>query len=238
MNKVMRRTVRRFAADFIPDSLECSFAIGIVAHHSRLDQAKQLHDEVQADVLMVDDTNRRLGCEANHRRVWAELATIDTDWSVVLEDDAVPVPNFRNQLTQALSVAPTPFVSLYLGQGFPRQWQHAIRRTLTNTTPNTCWITCGWMLHAVGIAIRSTHIPAMLDYLSTHTYKPVDQAIGHHVRTIGHHTAYTLPSLVDHADGPSVHQHQDGIPRTLPRKAWRTGTRDVWTSRAIEMARQ
>lgn len=174
------------------------FSIGVVAHESRIAQAKQLYDTVSADVIMVDDTHRRLGCEANHRRVWAELATTDTEWAVVLEDDAVPVPNFRDQLTQALNVAPAPYVSLYLGQGFPRQWQHAIRRTLTNTTPSTCWITCGYR----------------------------------------HHTAYTLPSLVDHADGPSVHQHQDGIPRTLPRKAWRTGTRDVWTTKAIEMARQ
>lgn len=213
-----------------------SFTIGIVAHEARLDAAKALADTVAADAILVDDAALRLGCEANHRRCWAELAGSGAQWAVVLEDDAVPVPGFRDQLTAALTVAPAPFVSLYLGRGFPRQWQKRIGETIAAATPETCWaITSGYMLHAVGIAVRSELVPAMLAHLDRAIGVPVDQAIGQHARNTAHQVAYTLPSLVDHADGPTIHIHQDGQPRPPGRTAWTAGTRPQWTDSSIQM---
>jgi hypothetical protein len=215
-----------------------TFSIGIVAHESRITQAKQLYDTVSADVLMVDDANLRLGAERNHIRTWQSLcADFPTaQWLCILEDDAEPVPDFLTQLTAALSVAPAPFVSLYLGRGFPRQWQPRYRETVEAATPDTCWATTsGWMMHAVGIAVRTELVPAMLKHLDQMIGHPVDQSIGQHARNIREKVAYTLPSLVDHADGPTIHTHQDGQPRTPGRKAWVVGSRDEWNSKTIEM---
>jgi GR25 family glycosyltransferase involved in LPS biosynthesis len=213
-----------------------SFALGIVAHESRITQAKELFDEVRADVMYIDGGTQPLGCGKNHERVWQSLTDHHADWLVTLEDDAVPCPNFRDQLAQALAVSPAPFVSLYLGKGFPRHWQQRFGEIIEAASEHTCWaITSGWMLHAVGIAVRADLVPGMLKHLERAIGVPVDQAIGQHARNTGHKVSYTLPSLVDHADGETIHAHQDGQPREPGRKAWRMGTRPQWNSKTIEM---
>lgn len=212
------------------------FAIGIVAHQKRIDQAKSLYDEVQADAMEVDGVLRDFGAEKNAQRVWRRLTEHDAEWAICLEDDAVPVEGFRSQLTQALTVAPAPFVSLYLGKGFPRHWQQRYRETLMAASEDTCWaITSGWILHAVGIAVRAELVPDMLKHLERSVGVPTDQAIGQHARNTKQKVAYTLPSLVDHADGETIHVHQDGQPRTPGRVAWRVGKRPQWNSKTIEM---
>jgi GR25 family glycosyltransferase involved in LPS biosynthesis len=215
-----------------------SFAIGIVAHHSRIDQAKRLYDEVQADVIEIDDTNRKLGCEANHRRVWQALSQIETEWLVVLEDDAMPVSDFRNQLHQALTAAPTPVVSLYLGRQRPPRWQDTIAHHTTKADANNAhWITTDTALHAVGLAIRTPHAHQYLEHIKHRNgWYPPDQALGHWARTVGHAIAYTWPSLVDHLDIPTViAEHRDGSERIPGRKAWRTGGHQQWNSDVVEM---
>lgn len=212
------------------------YNVGVVAHESRLPQATQLAERVAAEVLSVDDHNLRLGCEANHRRVWQALAHCGSEWAVVLEDDAQPVDDFRDQLSAALAVAPAPYVSLYLGKGFPRHWQQRIRETVETAGPDVCWaVTSGWMLHAVGIAVRTELVPGMLNHLEQVIGVPVDQAIGQHARNTKHQVAYAVPSLVDHADTPTIHVHQDGQPRTPGRKAWTVGKRPQWNSNTIVM---
>lgn len=220
-----------------PETRVRTFALGVVAHELRREQAERLAHEVDADVLQMDDGKLQLGAEGNAKRTWASLATFpDTEWSVCIEDDAVPVEGFRDQLAAALAVAPAPYVSLYLGRGFPRQWQKRIGETIAAATPETCWaITSGYMLHAVGIAVRSELVPAMLAHLDRAIGVPVDQAIGQHARNTAHQVAYTLPSLVDHADGPTIHIHQDGQPRPPGRTAWTAGTRPQWTDSSIQM---
>ncbi|AEK07863.1 glucosyltransferase [Mycobacterium phage Yoshi] len=198
------------------------YAIGIVGHTSRLTKAEALADTVQADYLSIDDGT--LGCEGNHRKVWTHLAQRDTDWTVVLEDDAVPCNNFREQLTQALTAAPTPIVSLYLGRQRPYAYQHRIEATIT--TP-ACWLLAPRLLHAVAVAIHTNHIPDMLNSLPPRT--SIDRAISTWTDTV----AYTNPSLVDHSDNGTV-AHPPGT-RQPGRVAWRFGTRDRWTRDAVHL---
>lgn len=214
------------------------FTVGVVAHESRLAHAEQLSDTIQADVFCLDDAAQRLGCERNHKRCWKTLAGHNTDWLLVVEDDAEPVPDFRNQVNQALAVAPAPYVSLYLGTGYPRQWQQRYRETIAKSEadPDICWaITSGWMMHAVAIAIRTQLVPNLLKHLDNSIGVPIDKAIGQHARNTKQPVAYTLPSLVNHADTPTIHVHQDGQPRPPGRRAWTTGTRTTWTSKSIQM---
>lgn len=208
-----------------------AFHIGIVAHHARADQAHALQEQVRATYVHMD--NGTVGCNAAHRKAWTYLAGTESDWAVTLEDDAVPVDGFTQQLGQALAVAPSPIVSLYLGRVRPPHFQPFVEQALTQARQaNSCWLT-GKLLHAVGVAIRTDHIRSMLDESDPNL--PIDQSIGVWARNQGIDTAYTLPSLVDHDDGPTLIEHHDKTPRLPGRVAWWTGTRDVWTDKATAM---
>ena len=206
--------------------------IGIVAHTARTNQAKTLAHTVKADFISID--TGFLGCDDNHTTVQHHLAGLHTVWSVILEDDAAPVNDFCGQLAQALSVAPTPIVSLYLGRRRPPHWQQRIRKAaLRAENENASWIVGTHLLHAVGYAIKTELLPSLLNFDSD---LPVDQHITRWAQTThGHPISYTWPSLVNHLDLPTLVEHPDGKPRHPGRTAWATGTRDQWTTHAVPL---
>lgn len=205
--------------------------IGIVAHTSRATQAKNLAKKVGATFVSVD--NGVLGADDNHEAVQNHLANLPSTWSIVLEDDAVPVHDFRPQLMAALPHAPSPIVSLYLGQQRPPHWQGRIRKALQAAkTEDASWIISTHLLHAVGYCIKTELLPSLLSHNST---LPADQHIGDWAQRYGHTIAYTVGSLVDHADQPTIVDHPDGAPRPPGRKAWQVGGRTTWTSISVPL---
>lgn len=198
--------------------------IGIVGHTARQTEAQALAQLIGADILSIDDGT--LGCNRNHLKVWTHLAEHNTgEWATVLEDDAIPCNNFRDQLDQALAVAPTPIVSLYLGRQRPYGYQDRIAAAI-NT--DACWLLAPRLLHAVAVAIHTNLLADMLTSLPTNI--PIDRAIS---AWAPHTVAYTNPSLVDHRDGTPV-AHPAGS-RQPGRTAWHTGTRDGWTADAVHL---
>lgn len=217
--------------------------------------AAQLATSVGADLILIDDGT--LGASGNHRRAWAWHSEHTRDgWAVVLEDDAVPVPGFRDQLARALAVAPAPVVSFYLGTDGRDFWQSRIRRALGKAAKDTCWlVTAGTLLHAVAVAIRadllaldldspisSPHQTLDLDHANSCTPQtldldiaiPPDTAISNWCKKHDHPVAYSLPSLCDHADMPSVITRRgDPHPRNTPRVAHHFGPRTAWTRHAV-----
>ena len=204
---------------------------------------------VTAEHVVMD--NGEFGCFGNHLRAWRALAQTDAEYAVVLEDDAVPVQCFNDQLQQALSVSPTPVVSLYLGRDRPRDIQPAIRKLISNDV-ESCWITSDRMLHAVGIAIRTSLVQSMIDHITQApaVFMPIDQAIGHWAHSSGYTVGYTWPSLVDHADVDTVIDlHDDGqsrarwvegkhgMPVLQQRIAWNAGIRARWDSSSVGLER-
>lgn len=213
-----------------------SIGIGIVAHVKRYNAARTLRTEVGAQCVSWD--YGCLGASANHLSVWRVLADLDTEWSIVLEDDALPVKDFRTEVAKALDVAPTPVVSLYLGTGSPKCWQTHITRGLAQAQRKGAhWLVCRNMLHAVGIAIRTPLVPNMIRGTQWRT-APIDERItAWSVKTLGtQHVSYPVPSLVDHADWPTLINHPDGQRRVAKRVAHQCGTRDKWNDRAIPIA--
>ena len=204
-------------------------AIGIVAHTARAAEAKALNRAVKADFVSID--NGQMGADNNHYTVQGLLAEFPSTWSVILEDDAQPVDEFRAQAQGALIMAPAPIVSFYYGMQRPQHWQRRMEKALTEANAyNTNWIISTHMLHAVGYAIRTELLPSLLRHESN---LPVDQHIGDWARRYGHTIAYTNPSLVDHLDIPTIVDHPDGQPRRPGRKAWQVGTRTHWTTEAV-----
>lgn len=200
--------------------------VGVVAHVDREGAARRLAATVGADFISVD-RGGVLGCEGNHAAVQRHLAGLPGEWSVVLEDDAVPVDGFADQVAAALEVAPAPVVSLYLGRQRPPQYQRRIEIVCGLADKvGANWLTSPRMLHAVGYAIRTDLLPTLLEFDCD---LPADERIGACFGDV----CYVWPSLVDHADGPSVTAHPDGQPRSPGRRAWRVGSRDVWTSSTV-----
>jgi hypothetical protein len=207
------------------------FSIGIVAHTSRTQQAKTLADQTHAAFISFD--NGDLGCDDNHEAVQHHLANLDTTWSVILEDDAQPVHDLHTQLRHALPMAPSPIVSLYLGQQRPTWAQAGILDAISYATTNTAdWITSSHLLHAVGYAIKTPLLPSLLSFT---TALPVDQHITCWARTYGYAISYTYPSLVDHLDQPTLFDHPDGQQRQPGRIAHKVGPHQHWTTRSVPM---
>lgn len=205
--------------------------IGVIAHRKRITAAAILADFVNADITSVDDGT--LGCNQNHYTVLKALSATPSTWTVILEDDALPVAGFTTQLTQALPLAPSPIVSFYLGRQRPTWAQTGIAEATTKATATDAhWIISTHLLHAVGYAIKTPLIPDMLRFP---TPLPVDQHISRWAQTLGHTIAYTWPSLIDHADTDTLVNHPDGQPRTPGRVAWNTSPHHDWTTRSVTL---
>lgn len=206
--------------------------VGIVAHSARAGQAKALARQIRADFISFD-SGGLLGCDGNHRAVQTHLAALGGDWAVIVEDDAEPIPGFREQLAAALAAAPGPIVSLYLGQSRPRPWQRRVKNALDRANQaGAHWIRGPVLLHAVAYAIRVELLPDLLDY---QTRLPIDQHVGSFAQHHGHDVVYTVGSLADHADGPTLFDHPDGQPRPPGRKAWQLGGHDTWNTRTVTL---
>ena len=160
--------------------------IAVVAHPQRQEQAEALAEEVFAEILLMDDTVRPYGPFVNHLRAWSWLSGGNCPWSMVIEDDAVPLAvsprgtqSFRWQLHAALRAARTPVVSFYLGRSRPPLWQSSIARTVGKTYfRDACFFTSSHLLHGVGYAIRTDLIPDMLQSVAPlqHTLA-IDEAV-------------------------------------------------------------
>lgn len=210
-----------------------SIAVTIVADSRRGDMGVALARQVGAEVIHLDDGT--LGCRGNHNQAWNWHANHPADWHVVLEDDAVPVPDFRSQLVDALAAAPTAtasVVSLYLGSGYIDDWKvkHSIEKA---QRVGADWLlTQGRVLSAVALAIPGNVIPQLQKGLASRKSHAIDSALSLWARGNAHHVAYAVPSLVDHADERSL---ATPLRRRGPRRALSVGVHECWSNKTMFM---
>jgi len=204
----------------------------VVGHVDRILAATDLAHTLGA-VVTLDDGSK--GAAANHLEAWRLTAGLAALWAAVLEDDAQPVPGFLEQAEQALQVAPEPIVSLYLGRTRPKRWQERIAPAVaTADRTGAHWLTTTHVLHAVAVAMHTGLREDWLDFAHGSTLPP-DERLTAWCIARGHRVAYAWPSLCNHADGPTLVRHTNTAGAHGPRKAWRTGTRDTWTDKAVTM---
>lgn len=209
-------------------------ATGIVAHQSRVEQAECLAEQVGAVICNVDDGT--LQCAGNHGTVLSLLVCADADWVVCLEDDAEPVPGFAFHLQQALAHTPAPIVGLYLGTGNPSgQPQRQIRQAVLKAdVTGAAWILGDCLIGSVGYVIRSSLIPDLLGALPEEEGE-YPLRVSRWAQRWELPVAYTIPSLVNHADDDPV-GHPVGQLRST-RRAWMCGSREDWDTGAVELGR-
>lgn len=203
-------------------------SIAVVADIRRDGMGQRLAEQVSADHLSVDEA--MMGCTKNHVSVWKWHAENPADWYVVLEDDAIPVADFRAQLTEALRVAPAPIVSLYLGRGSIDDLRTGVFMNRADLLDVNWIVTQGRIMHAVALAVRSDLLPDLIANLPAGD-QPIDRHLSLWARRSAHRVAYSNPSLVEHADGESLVTRY----RRVERRAWRAGARDAWCDKMMTM---
>ncbi|HDC4357978.1 TPA: hypothetical protein O8L70_000006 [Enterobacter hormaechei] len=185
----------------------------VVGHHSRHKQALRLAESLGA-FLLIDNNDR--GANWNHRRALQWVAE-QSSRVVVLEDDALPVRGFMDQVAVWLARFPCHMLSFYLGTGRPPQYQMQIaERLIVADKTRADYITLSRLIHGVCYSVPPQHVQRVLSRWDNS--KPADYAVGD---AWGGSVVYPCYSLVDHADFESVECHPDSAPRTERRRAWR-----------------
>ena len=62
-------------------------------------------------------TRGGVGCAMSHKAIWEEVAAARKELVLVLEDDAIILPNFRERIPMIISELPETWDILYLGSG-------------------------------------------------------------------------------------------------------------------------
>lgn len=176
------------------------------------------------------------------REAW-QLYDPSADWHVVLQDDAVPCRDMLAGLELALDeVGDRGVVSAYTGTGRPHQAN--VTKALDDAVrKDRSWMATWSLNWGVAIAAPTWTIPAMLEWCERPPMARTnyDMRIGLYYRDVMRWvTWYTVPSLVDHADVPSLVSHggnrfahrvcdgsalevdwsaHDGLPVELPKRA-------------------
>ena len=111
--------------------------------------------------------------------------------------------------------------SLYAGLHFPRHLAPPLAGYIHAAAQRgERWVQASTLNHAVAVAIRQDLVDDMLDNIELLVdYMPIDEAITVWCQERGHEVSYCVPSIVDHADGPTLIDHPDGIERDMPRRA-------------------
>jgi GR25 family glycosyltransferase involved in LPS biosynthesis len=210
--------------------------IGIVGHVSRIVEAQALRESVAADYISIDRSG--IGCVDNHRAVWNHIAAVaqPDEWCIVLEDDSIVASDFRIQAEAVLSHTPNGVVvvSFYLGRMRPAQWREKVKQAVGHAQREQAhWIVGDACLHGVAVAMTGKHALEML-HETRSKQRAFDEAITLWSRKFQYRVGYCYPSIVNHADGPSViDRHPDGQRRERGRVAWVYGSRETWTGRAV-----
>lgn len=125
----------------------------------------------------------------------------DSEWHVVIQDDAIISKNFYEQVVESIEKAPQrTLISFYIGTIRPaeRKITASVRLVESN---NASWILANDLLWGVGFAIPTEDIEPMLEYVSLgRKYRelPYDKRIGVYYKNNKRGVLYTYPSFVNH----------------------------------------
>jgi hypothetical protein len=185
----------------------------IMAHPDRADMVRALESALDRDVPVVWDRAGTASGKGDRvwsvaRRAW-EARHPDTDFHVLIQDDAVVCPDFLAGLEKALDHVPdTALVCPYLGQGsnVPERWTRMADRA---DQQGASWVRSYVLMWGVSIAVPTRFIPDMIAWCDRKVGMPDDMRVGRWFQRQGIDTWYTWPSLVDHRPSPSLTKHRN-----------------------------
>lgn len=205
----------------------------IQGHHSRSGMIRALRERLPTAAVVIDNHNN--GPVATARAAWAAYGKT-ADWHVVLQDDAIPCENFEVELRRVLKNTSCP-TSLYFGCG-TKYRDVGFTHYSGSTYPVVRLYGDEILPTAVALAMPTHMIPRMLERTeklgaaelgreTIHWQNRDDIRIAYWLRSEGIPLDYTHPSLVDHADPPSLLQSSGTVPRHALRWLDHSGLQDV-----------
>lgn len=189
----------------------------IMAHPVRKEYAEELQRTLDRPIEIIYDTNpapsrNPMQRWATGRRAW-EAHDPEADWHMVIQDDALACKDLIAGLEKALKVlGPEGLVSAYTGTGRPDQL-HVRRALMHANAKGHSWISTRSLCWGVAIIVPVHTIHDMLAWCSEpgRMHMTYDMRIGRYYRDVlKWRSWYTVPSLVDHRDIPSLVGHGDG----------------------------
>lgn len=144
----------------------------------------------------------------NARRAW-EMYDPAADWHVLLQDDAMPCPDFLIGFAEALAELPCKpsVVSPYLGRGrlVSNRWDRLAERA---DEAGATWIRTTKVMWGVSLAVPVKAIPAMIGFADRRQGIPDDMRVAGWAERGGFDVWYPWPSLIDHRPVPSLTKHK------------------------------
>lgn len=195
------------------ESLYYKIEYRIITHPKRLNQAIDLALKLPKGCVKVYVDEQEQGAKWNHFRALQDPPQSPTTTHIiVLEDDALPVPNFDKKALKWVINRPDDFISLYLGTGRPKLWQQKVDYILSTmkNVHHMSFISLTALIHAVAYIVPVNQLQRFKQVPET---SQADFALG---QAWGKPIVYPVWSLVDHEDAEPV---QFDVRERLPRKA-------------------
>lgn len=131
------------------------------------------------------------------KRAW--LSHKDSDWSIVIQDDAIICDNFYVNVSRAIEKVPTKSaISFYTGTCRPYPKRVSLAAAVCESA-NISWIRYNTLLWGVCVALPTEAIPGILESVK-YVRLPYDNRIGQFFKMNSLPVYYAMPSLVDHND--------------------------------------
>lgn len=208
----------------------------IMAHPDRGEEVTKLVAALDRPVTVYWDSEGKPS--GNGDRVWRtarggwSVADPDADWHVLIQDDALPCPDFLAGLERALAFVPQDaVVSPYLGTGrnVPIRWEAMANAAERAGAP---WVRSTKLMWGVAIVLPVARIGEMIDYADRRAGVPDDMRVAGWAEKTKREVWYTWPSLVDHATVPSLTKHKA---RERVARRWHSGSalEINWTGHAV-----
>jgi hypothetical protein len=204
-----------------------SLAVVVVAHPARRPAAEELAADLAAH-LVVDEHGQ--GEWPTHARALTWAAEQPATHALVVQDDAVPVPNLLEHTAAAVDAYPDGPIGLYVGRSCPRptQVERAVRQA---DEVGASWLEANTLLWGVATVVPVQDLLPLLAWCRR-VRLPYDERLGAWYRNQQRPVRYTWPSLVDHADWPSL---TPGQARRERRFAWRVGEPAGWDGPVVQI---
>jgi hypothetical protein len=168
----------------------------VMAHPKREARAVALAEQLGAGIVW----DRGRGLWDTARRAWLEQ---DGEWHTVIQDDAIPSEGFAENIDRILVHAYPHPVSWYYGTLRPKA-DFTEPTAAQADREGASWIEAPGPWWAVAVSVHSSLVEEMVDQCDKSRLKADDARYTAHFRRLGLTCLYTWPSLIDHADLPSI----------------------------------
>jgi hypothetical protein len=209
-----------------------SVSFAVMAHEDRRGYVDELRAQLPAGTRVEWDENRDRWDTGRRALLAFDLAA---EWHVVVQDDAVLCVDFVGQARAALAELgerPGP-VSFYAG-ATNLVWETSTANAMVRARrAGARWIEGSGPWWGPALAIRTADLPELIERCDKMTDDAAyDRRVGRYFRWLKRPCLYTVPSLVNHRDGPSLIWN-GRAPRTWSRRAayHEPGGNEAWLNR-------